>query len=75
MALVKTMSPLGLSRTPSLQGEVEAKFQVFERDGRHILQVNTYGSPEREIPGKVSQTLQFGPEGIAQLKVILKSIP
>lgn len=75
MALVKIMTDLNLDRTPSLHGEVDARYQVFERDGRHILQINTYGSEDREIPGKVSQTLQFGPEGIAQLKAILKSIP
>ena len=74
MALVQSMKPLEID-APTLHGEVEAKFKVFERDGRHILQINTYGSNERQIPGKVSQTLQFGPQGLAQLKAILNGIP
>ncbi len=74
MALVKSMGPLEIE-TPTLHGEAEAKFKLFERDGRHILQINTYGSPNREIPGKVSQAIQFGPEGIAQLKRILSQVP
>ena len=74
MALVKQMGALEID-TPTLHGEVEAKFKLFVRDGRYILQINTYGSPDRQIPGKVSQALQFGPEGIAQLKQILNEVP
>ncbi len=74
MALVQSMTPLDID-TPTLHGEVEAKFKVFERDGRYILQINTYGSSKRQIQGKVSQTLQFGPKGLAQLKAILNGIP
>jgi len=37
-----------------------------------LLQLSTYGSEEREIPGKTSQTLQFTRESAAQLFRILK---
>jgi hypothetical protein len=37
-----------------------------------LLQLSTYGSEEREIPGKTSQTLQFTRESAAQLYRILK---
>lgn len=37
-----------------------------------VLQLSTYGSEEREIPGKTSQTLQFPRESAEQLFQILK---
>lgn len=40
--------------------------------GRRILQLETYGSPDREIPGKVSQSLQVDEEGARTLKRILE---
>ncbi len=32
-----------------------------------VLQIDTYGSNEREIPGKQSQTIQIGREAAEQL--------
>ena len=32
---------------------------MFERDGKSYLQLDTYGSADRKIPGKVSQSIQF----------------
>jgi hypothetical protein len=35
-------------------------YAVFEPDaGKRILQLDTFGSSSREIPGKISQTLQL----------------
>ncbi len=36
------------------------------------LQIDTYGSATRKIPGKKSQSIRFSPEAIDQLKEILK---
>jgi hypothetical protein len=43
---------------------------VNDTDGRY-LQVDTYGSRHRRIPGKKSQSIRFSPDAIEQLKAIL----
>jgi hypothetical protein len=40
--------------------------------GNGLLQLATYGSDDREMPGKTSQTLQFTRESAAQLFRIMK---
>lgn len=45
---------------------------IYESDGEKVLQIDTYGSKNRRIPGKVSQSIRFSPEGLKQLKRILK---
>ncbi len=45
---------------------------VYEPDGEKVLQIDTYGSKGRQIPGKVSQSIRFSPEGLKQLKRILE---
>jgi hypothetical protein len=47
---------------------------VTAPDGRRYLQLDTHGSEEREIPGKISQTLQFDAERALQLKQILDRV-
>jgi hypothetical protein len=44
---------------------------VTARNGKKYLQMDTYWSDEREIPGKISQSIQFSLEAIEQLKKIL----
>ncbi len=39
--------------------ELVARYIVAEADGRKVLQLNTYGSSGRDVPDKLSQTLQF----------------
>ena len=47
--------------------------KVFEPDaGKAIVQIDTFGSDEREMPNKQSQTIQFGRESAHQLFTILK---
>jgi hypothetical protein len=45
---------------------------VYEADGTKVLQIDTYDSQARKIPGKVSQSIRFSPEGLNQLKRILR---
>ena len=40
---------------------------VQGQDGEKFLQINTMGSADREIPGKVSQTLRLSKEAVEQL--------
>lgn len=50
-----------------------AYVKVFTPDGGSpIIQIDTYGSDDRKLPGKQSQTLQIGKESAAQLFNILK---
>ncbi|WP_296203347.1 hypothetical protein [uncultured Hyphomicrobium sp.] len=50
-----------------------AQAKVFTvESGALIVQLDSYGSADREIPSKQSQTLQFGEEAAHQLYRILK---
>lgn len=42
-------------------------WRTFNVDGEAILQLDTYGSRERQIPDKVSQSIQLDREGAATL--------
>ena len=61
------------------QPEVEASHSetdctyaiIRDPDGRTYLQVDTYGSRERKIAGKKSQSIRFAPEAIKELRAIL----
>ncbi|MEK4033562.1 hypothetical protein WOC76_16265 [Methylocystis sp. IM3] len=57
-------------RQPS---EVIAFVKVFDiQDSSPIIQIDTFGSEDRQNPGKQSQTLQFGRESAKQLFDLLK---
>ena len=45
---------------------------VQDSDGSKVLQIDTYGSKHRRLPGKVSQSIRFSPEALEQLKRILR---
>lgn len=52
--------------------EVEATYSVVQGEGGETcLQIDTYGSKERAIPGKKSQSLRFTPEALRQLRDVL----
>ena len=51
---------------------IEADYTPFERDGRFLLQIETYGRKTREHPDKQSQTIQLDRESASQLYAILK---
>ncbi|HMJ47952.1 MAG TPA: hypothetical protein VK498_11525 [Ferruginibacter sp.] len=38
---------------------------------KNIFNLDTYGSADRQIIGKVSQSIQFSPEAIKQLKELI----
>lgn len=71
MALVKRFEerPIEPKR---IHGEVVCGYVSTDLQGRRILQLETYGSPDREIPGKVSQSLQLDEDGARELKRILE---
>ncbi|GGE39904.1 hypothetical protein [Actibacterium pelagium] len=53
--------------------QLVCRYMVEENGGRRILQLNTYGSAERDNPEKLSQTLQFSEESAQELFEMLKS--
>jgi hypothetical protein len=72
MAIIRKLDPIQLDRD-SKHSEVDCTYAVIEDDkGNKYLQVDTYGSKSRKIPGKKSQSIRFSPEAIDQLKEILK---
>lgn len=72
MALVKAFRDLGAVDRGHVHGEVECGYATFVQDGRRYLQVVTYGSSEREFPGKVSQSIQLDEDGARALKKLLE---
>jgi hypothetical protein len=72
MALIRAFEKKYMDRN-SLHEEISATYTVFERDGRKLIQVDSYGREDREIPGKKSQTFQLDREGAEALYRILKT--
>lgn len=71
MALIEKMSK-GYKERKNIHKKTEATyFLIVDNEGRKYLQIDTFGSTDREIQGKVSQSIQLSPEAINQLKEIL----
>jgi hypothetical protein len=51
--------------------QLVCKFLSGERDGKKLVQLNSYGSGGRENPDKLSQTLQFDEVSAGQLYMLL----
>jgi hypothetical protein len=73
MAFVKRVVPDEREIRSLHPTEVECSYMVAERDGKLFLQLNSYGSDHRQIPDKLSQTLQFDEESAKELWDVLGS--
>lgn len=51
-----------------------AVWRRAERDGAPVLQLDTYGSPERQDQGTVSQSIQLDEENARELIAIIRSV-
>ena len=71
MALVRSFEQKEMSRN-SLHKEISATYSVFGDGDIKVLQIDTYGSEDRQIPGKKSQSLQLDRQGAESLYLILK---
>ena len=47
--------------------------EIYEVGGMRLVQLDTYGAEDRDIPGKVSQTLQLDDAAALQLVKILQA--
>ena len=71
MAIVRKLERKDLDRNVPHK-EVECTYWVVTDDkGGKYLQLDTYGSSERKMPNKKSQSLRFSKEALDQLKDIL----
>ena len=58
----------------SVHGVPRCAYFTFDGpDGNHYLTFETYGSPSRECPGKVSQSLQFDEATAAQVIDVIRA--
>jgi len=71
MARIDTFVP-GMLQRMTLHDPIDATYFTYELDGRRLLQINTSGRRDREIPDKVSQSIQLDQDSAAQLFTILK---
>ena len=72
MALIRRFNLKPPRERMSAHGVIEADYIPFERDGRVLIQIDTYGSKGRQNPGKQSQTIQLDRESAYQLCALLK---
>ena len=46
----------------TVHSKVCATYSIFNEADEKYIQIDTYGSADREIPGKISQSIQFDHE-------------
>lgn len=51
----------------SVHNKVRATYTTFTSDGKKYFQIDTYGSPTREIKDKISQSIQLDEETAQEL--------
>jgi hypothetical protein len=75
VALIKRFTRAGKT-IGRVHGGVECGYAIFDADGERYLQLDTYGSAAREIPGKTSQSIQLDSDSAAELKrLIARAFP
>jgi len=70
MALVTKISE-GFKNRHTIHKPTECSYFVVYDNDKKYLQLETTGSEDRQITGKVSQSIQFSPDAIKQLKELL----
>lgn len=53
--------------------KVYATYSVFDELGEHYVQIDTYGRSNRELPGKISQSIQLDKTSAKVLFDLLKT--
>jgi hypothetical protein len=76
MALIRSFEMKTLHRGGLHPTRVDCEWSSFERDGKRLLQLDTYGSDERKDKGTVSQTLQLDESAAGELlRILRKAFP
>ena len=71
MALISRFEARPLA-PPHLHQPVLCGYNAVTVEGTPILQLETYGSDDRAMPGKVSQVIQLDEAGARELKAIIE---
>lgn len=70
MALVTNLQE-GFKNRHTIHKQTECSYFIVHDGDMKYLQIETTGSEDRQMLGKPSQSIQFSPEAIKQLKEIL----
>jgi hypothetical protein len=71
MALIAKFEPIVGGASGRVHGAVECGRAMFETGGHQYLQLDTYGSKARVMPGRVSQSIQLDEDGARELMRLL----
>jgi hypothetical protein len=72
VAVIAKLEPIARDRELKLHPtQVVAQYGVHRRDGKVFLQIDTFGSLQRDKPGKQSQTMQLTEETARELWAII----
>ena len=56
----------------TIHDKVYTTYSSFDSYGTHYVQIDTYGRSDRELPVKISQSIQFDKETAAYIVNLLK---
>ena len=68
---IEKIEKLGKDRN-TVHEKVYTTYSSFDKFGEHYLQIDMYGRNDRELPGKISQSIQFDRETASYLIDLLK---
>ena len=71
MARIVSFTPIARG-DDRVHGPVNCGFKIIDVEGQRLLQLDTYGSADRMITGKVSQSIQLDGDGAAELLKLLR---
>ncbi|MGH2702352.1 MAG: hypothetical protein ACRDJ2_11340 [Actinomycetota bacterium] len=74
MAFITEFSELSSGSTGRDHSTCSAGWRVTERAGERVLQIDTYGSPDRQDAGTVSQSIQLDHETARALVAIINRV-
>ena len=57
----------------TIHDKVYTTYSSFDNNGSHYVQIDTYGRSDREIPGKISQSIQLDEASAKYIFDLLKS--
>jgi hypothetical protein len=72
MALIASIEENSKGRQ-AIHKPTRCLFTIVELEGRRLLQLDTYGSDERQFPNKVSQSLQSDESTAKQLMELIQA--
>ena len=71
MAIIRKLEKITLDKD-STHTETDATYAIVQSEGESYLQIDTYGSKDRKMEGKKSQSIRLSNEAIDQLQSIIK---